>query len=176
MKQFTLEHTGNYKPNILVDYPTLSQDIQQANLHQLNLKRGINCNKQIDENKCQVLLDCRDKIHKKILSIINDKELDNVKKSQMLMKVFDDDKSQNGVIIIISILKEIRLLNIKIENGIELLNLLDFCRNDSISFMESINQLLTSHSSYVYNEEQSEITCQLLAALYKISCGNKYCL
>ena len=38
-------HTGNYKPNILVDYPTLSQDIQQANLHQLNLKRGINCNK-----------------------------------------------------------------------------------------------------------------------------------
>jgi hypothetical protein len=48
-------HTGNYKPNILVDYPTLSKEIQQANLHQLNLKRGLKCTKQIEEKKSKDL-------------------------------------------------------------------------------------------------------------------------
>jgi hypothetical protein len=153
------------KPNILLDYPTLSKEIQEANLHQLNIKRGI---------RRQSFSDTNISVHIKedIAKILSDKELDNLNKSIKLNKLFYDHKGNSEKLIISSILEQMILFNIEEQDGLELLNLLEFCKSDSKIFLDCVKKLLSNRAC---SDEQRAITCKLIANLYKMACNNKYC-
>lgn len=153
------------KPNILIDYPTLSKEIQEANLYQLNIKRGIQRQSVSDTD---ISVDSQENISK----ILSDKELDNLNKSIKLNKLFYDHKGNSKNLIISSILEQMRLFNIEENDGMELLNLLDFCKSDSKTFLDCVKKMLSNRAC---SDEQRAIICKLVANLYKMACCNKYC-